>query len=172
MRKNVLVPLAISLTLTVGCAGSDPAYDLKAFSSCDQLVDTLQDQAITEIRWDSAWGNFGSGFGANDFAIMESGVGAPQASDSAGDGERGYSGTNNQVEGVDELDIMETDGEFIYAIAGDHLMVSKVWPPEEAAVSGNIQIEGRPKGLFLLEDKTVVVLSQLGWGEDGAPLSG
>jgi hypothetical protein len=77
-----------------------------------------------------------------------------------------------QVEGVDELDIMETDGEYIYAIAGDHLVVSKVWPPEEAEVSTKIRVEGDAKGIFLLEDKTIVLLSQLGWDQEGAPLSG
>ncbi len=172
MQKFGFTPILIGLSLWSGCSGSDPAYHLEAFSSCDQLVDALQDQAVTEIRWDNAWGNFGSGFSSRDFAVMESEAMAPQASNGGGGDERGYSSTNNQVEGVDELDIMETDGEYIYAIAGDQLMVSKVWPPEEAAVAGQIQIEGSPKGLFLLEDKTVVVLSQLGWGEDAAPLSG
>ena len=172
MQKISFTPMIIALSLWSGCSGKDPAYDLEAFASCGQLVDTLQDQAVTEIRWDNAWGNFGSGFSANDFAVMESEGSAPQASGGSAADDRGYSGTNNQVEGVDELDIMETDGEFIYAIAGDHLMVSKVWPPEEAAVLGQLEIEGRAKGIFLLEDKTVVILSQLGWGEDGAPLSG
>ena len=92
--------------------------------------------------------------------------------DSAYGDERGHSTTNNQVEGVDELDIMETDGQNIYAIAGDHLVISNVWPPEDASVVSKMEVEGSPKGLFLMEDGTLAVLSQLGWGEEGRPESG
>lgn len=173
MRSIKFAPAVATIALTLGCQGRDPAFDLEAFSSCEQLVNTIQDQAITEIRWDNAWGGFSGGFGANDFAMVESSAMSDgRSSDEASVSSGGHSTTNNQVEGVDELDIMETDGEYIYTVAGDHLMISKVWPPEEAAVAGQIQIEGNPKGLFLLEDDTIVVLSQLGWGESGAPASG
>ncbi|MBR0507750.1 MAG: beta-propeller domain-containing protein [Clostridia bacterium] len=33
-----------------------------------------------------------------------------------GEGRKNYSGTNNQVEGIDEADIVKTDGEWIYAL--------------------------------------------------------
>lgn len=170
MRQFKFTPVIATIALSMGCQGRDPSFDLKAFSSCEQLVNTIQDQAITEIRWDNAWGGFTTGFMSSaEFAVAQNDAMGQESSRASGGG---YSTTNNQVEGVDELDIMETDGEFIYAVAGDHLMVSKVWPPEEAAVAGQLKIEGTPKGLFLLEDKTIVLLSQLGWGEGGFPVSG
>ena len=126
--------LLLSVGLLAACSGTDPAFNLSQFSSCDDLEDTIKSQAIEEIRWANAWGGLGglSFATSSDFAVMESAAG--YAMDDSSGSERGYSTTNNQVSGVDELDIMETDGEYIYAVAGDHLVVSDVWPPEEASV--------------------------------------
>ena len=162
----------LSFGLLSACSGIDPAFNLEQFSSCDDLEGTIKSQAIEEIRWANAWGGLGGlGFATSaDFGMVESAAG--EAMNDSGGSSRGYSTTNNQVSGVDELDIMETDGEYIYAIAGDHLVVSDVWPPEEASVAAKLQVEGSPKGLFLMTDGTIAVLSQLGWGESGNPESG
>ena len=164
--------LLLSVGLLAACSGTDPAFNLSQFSSCDDLEDTIKSQAIEEIRWANAWGGLGglSFATSSDFAVMESAAG--YAMDDSSGSERGYSTTNNQVSGVDELDIMETDGEYIYAVAGDHLVVSDVWPPEEASVVAKLEVEGSPKGLFLMDDGMIAVLSQLGWGESGSPASG
>ena len=163
---------ALSFGTLAACSGTDPAYKLDSFSSCDELESTIKSQAIEEIRWANAWGGLGglSFATSTDFAMVESSAG--EAMDDGGGSARGYSTTNNQVSGVDELDIVETDGEYIYAVAGDHLVVSDVWPPEEASIASKLEIEGAPKGLFLMRNGTLAVLSQMGWGEEGNPESG
>ena len=44
-----------------------------------------------------------------------------------------YSTTNIQVEGVDEADIVKTDGGYIYIVAGEAVHIVRSYPPEEAA---------------------------------------
>jgi len=45
-----------------------------------------------------------------------------------------YSETNVQVEGVDEADIVKTDGECLYVVAGQEVIVAKAYPAEEVAI--------------------------------------
>lgn len=50
----------------------------------------------------------------------ESGV---TSSDSAGAGTNGYSQTNTQVEGMDEADVVKTDGTYVYLAAGNAIRI-------------------------------------------------
>ncbi len=69
------------------------------------------------------------------------------------------SGTNTQVEGVDEIDTVKTDGEHIYALFGQgygqDVVIVKSWPPEEIAEVARLELNAR--GLLLHEDKLVVL---------------
>ena len=67
-----------------------------------------------------------------------------------------YSGTNIQVEGVDEADTVKTDGEYIYIVSGGNLTIVKAYPPEEAKVVSKITVEGTITGVFINENKLVI----------------
>ena len=67
-----------------------------------------------------------------------------------------YSTTNIQVEGVDEADIVKTDGEYIYTVSGNNVMIVKAYPPEEAEVLSQIRLNGTIEGIFINEDRLVV----------------
>lgn len=45
-----------------------------------------------------------------------------------------YSTTNVQVEGVDEADIVKTDGKYIYQVNRDKIVVAEVYPAEEMRI--------------------------------------
>ncbi len=82
----------------------------------------------------------------------------------------GYSGTNVQVAGIDELDTVKTDGSYIY-LAGDlDVAIVRAVPASElaivarvpAAVSTNASVNvsaARVTGLFLVEQRLIVVAS-------------
>jgi uncharacterized secreted protein with C-terminal beta-propeller domain len=65
-----------------------------------------------------------------------------------------YSTTNVQVTGVDEADIVKTDGEYIYVIANNTIYILKAYPPENAALISKITFENNtyPAGLFISSD--------------------
>lgn len=60
-----------------------------------------------------------------------------------------YSKTNVQVEGVDEADIVKTDGEFIYVIRDSILIILKAYPPDEAGIVSRIQADGTIRGMLI-----------------------
>jgi uncharacterized secreted protein with C-terminal beta-propeller domain len=49
-----------------------------------------------------------------------------------------YSTTNIQVAGVDEADILKTDGEYIYLVSGSSVLILKAYPAEEAEIVSRI----------------------------------
>jgi len=67
-----------------------------------------------------------------------------------------YSTTNIQVEGVDEADIVKTDGEYIYVVSSKSVVILKAYPAEEAEVISTIDLDGVLKGAFINDDKLVV----------------
>lgn len=52
--------------------------------------------------------------------------------------ESAYSTTNIQVSGVDEADIVKTDGEYLYVISGANVFILKAYPSDEAEILSKI----------------------------------
>jgi len=67
-----------------------------------------------------------------------------------------YSTTNIQVAGVDEADIVKTDGGYIYLVSGNRTIIVKAYPPEQAQVLSEIELEGTVAGIFINGDRLVV----------------
>src|SRR5690606_13641597 len=67
-----------------------------------------------------------------------------------------YSGTNTQVEGVDEADIVKTDGKYIYLVHGGRFAVLKAWPATELSEASSIDIDGEPIEMFVEEGRALV----------------
>ncbi|MCJ7669110.1 MAG: beta-propeller domain-containing protein [Dehalococcoidia bacterium] len=67
-----------------------------------------------------------------------------------------YSATNIQVAGVDEADIVKTDGQYIYVASGNKTIIVKAYPPEQAQALSEIELEGRVIGIFIKGDRLVV----------------
>lgn len=101
------------------------------------------------------------GGGAADAGTVGSGGGGG-GRESLGGGAFGrpHSDTNVQVEGVDEADILETDGEHIYLLHGAELFVLDAWPADETQVQGSTRLEGSPVEMFVADGKAAV-FSQL-----------
>ncbi|MFH0798441.1 MAG: beta-propeller domain-containing protein [Candidatus Woesearchaeota archaeon] len=89
-------------------------------------------------------------------AAMEESVQMPSAVQADG-GDLDFSGTNVQVQGVDEGDILKTDGNYIYTITDSTLFIVKAYPGEEAQVVSTVKFDKMsPMGLFISGDKMVV----------------
>ncbi len=69
-----------------------------------------------------------------------------------------YSGTNDQVQGVDESDLVQTDGNYIYTLSGNQLTVIDVRDPQNAQVVATVQVgNAAASGLYLVDGRIVVV---------------
>ncbi|MFA5163476.1 MAG: beta-propeller domain-containing protein [Patescibacteria group bacterium] len=67
-----------------------------------------------------------------------------------------YSTTNIQVAGVDEGDIIKSDGNYLYALVYNDLYIIKAQPASEAQVISKITFKSRPQDLYVTGDRLVV----------------
>ncbi|MDD3190458.1 MAG: beta-propeller domain-containing protein [Candidatus Pacebacteria bacterium] len=67
-----------------------------------------------------------------------------------------YSSTNVQVEGVDEGDIVKTDGDYIYTVSGNKLLIFDAVPAGEAKILSRTAINYNPSGIYMSGDKLAV----------------
>jgi inhibitor of cysteine peptidase len=81
---------------------------------------------------------------------------AEMAFDSAGSPAPDYSATNIQVAGVDEADIVKTDGEYLYVVSGNRTIIVKAYPQQEARIISEIQVEGMTLAVFINEDRLII----------------
>jgi uncharacterized secreted protein with C-terminal beta-propeller domain len=81
-----------------------------------------------------------------------------------------YTGTNNQEKGVEEADIIKTDGKFVYTVRGQELVIAKTWPVDQTSVAARVTFKTLyPQHLFL-KGTDVIVQGQTteavpGWSE-------
>jgi hypothetical protein len=70
-----------------------------------------------------------------------------------------HSETNNQVAGVDEPDLVKTDGNYLYQVSNGALRIIRSWPAAETAKVAKVELEGTPKKLFVLGDRVLIYSS-------------
>ncbi|WP_033543065.1 beta-propeller domain-containing protein [Planococcus sp. CAU13] len=124
---------------------------ITALSTEEELKDYFR-QLLELQKNTERYGAFGEGSG------METSESA--SSDTAGSGEGGsHSSTNNQVEGVDEADLVKTDGSYIYSISESRVIIMDARYPDDLSVGAEIVLEPEmyPQQLFL-SDNTLVVM--------------
>jgi hypothetical protein len=128
----------------------DPDVTLVPFADCEEMNTYMGRMARQEVLYDWRWEPGGLLFGSRDTALaFEDGGGE-------GGGASSYSTTNVQEEGVDESDLVKTDGTWLYSLSGTTAVVSRAWPVEEAAMVASVAIDGQPSGLYLYGDLLVV----------------
>lgn len=71
-----------------------------------------------------------------------------------------YSGTNVQVQGVDEADVVKTDGEYIYQVNQQRIVIVKAYPSEKMKVESIIDLNEtnfNPVEMYIHGNKLVVI---------------
>jgi uncharacterized secreted protein with C-terminal beta-propeller domain len=128
------------------------AESLRAVQDCAQLRAYFTAVAVeTLVRYRYGWWRFQP--------WMDAGGGDPSASAPSD-----YTTTNTQEQGVDELDIVKTDGSFLYVAQDDRLNVVRSWPPTESARVASLALDASANGLFLLGDRALVIATAWGGG--------
>lgn len=72
--------------------------------------------------------------------------------------------TNVQVEGVDEADLVETDGEFLYIVSGQDLVIVRAAEGEVLSVASRVHLDDTPVGMYLDGDRLAIVSSRDDFG--------
>lgn len=94
----------------------------------------------------------------NTWSIGIDSVGSTESSSSSSN-TKDYSTTNIQIENVDEADIVKTDGDYIYSISEDNVIITDAKDPKQPKVVATIQSEDDdiPEDIILYKDKLVVI---------------
>jgi len=136
--------------------------NMNRFTSYDELKEYL-------TEYSSGYGgDYIRGFGFGDFIMPSLAADgsevtiyydtATEASQAAGSND--YSGTNIQVEGVDEADVVKTDGEYIYYAKGTKVVIIKAYPVEDAGIVKRLNFENTVSDLYVNGDRLVVFTSK------------
>ncbi|HEV2389693.1 MAG TPA: beta-propeller domain-containing protein [Nitrososphaerales archaeon] len=95
---------------------------------------------------------------ATETAVSTTTVAAPGAgSTSSGPS---YTTTNNQVQGVDELDIVKTDGTYLYVASSQAVSIIRAYPVDATSVVSTIQLPNFSVIGISLEPQRLAVLGQ------------
>lgn len=126
-------------------------YELKNFSSYDELFDFIKKKYEGEIIRYYENGAYITAYGGN--------VKTTTIPHSSLDGEANldFSKTNIQVGGVDEADVVKTDGKYIYLVSQNQVFIIRAYPPENATVLSKIVFEDAfPSNIFVNENNLLI----------------
>ena len=141
----ILTAIAIILLVaffSVSALNKKTAIDLRKFASYNEL------SAFIKSHSDSSYTQFGA-----------LGINAPETSSTTKTSEYGandYSTTNIQVAGVDEPDIVKTDGKYIYTVSDGKVIIIDAYPAEKAANVSKIELNWTASQIFVNGNKLII----------------
>ena len=110
------------------------------------------------VMTDGGLGGSGGGYSIDDIAESGSSLSLGDSIKSNSNSSDDYSTTNIQVENVDEADITKTDGEYVYSLSSDRVIITDVRDVSNLSIASEIDvIDGYPIDLMLTDGKLVVI---------------
>jgi inhibitor of cysteine peptidase len=137
---------------------------MSQFQSFDELKDYLGERDSGGLYWGMPF--MSRGLGVDVMAMEEvSSISLAPGSDgvaklSASGFSDDYSGTNIQVEGVDEADIVKTDGQFIYFAKGTEVIIVKAYPVSDAKVVSRINRTNPVQDIYINGNRLIIFTAQ------------
>jgi uncharacterized secreted protein with C-terminal beta-propeller domain len=123
---------------------SPDGHSLKAVNDCGALFDYVTEVVVEALVRQLYW-----------WQVVPLGGGPVRETDSSS-AITDYTTTNVQEQGVDELDLVKTDGQYLYVTQDDLFAVARSWPPERSHLSATLPLEGFARGLFVRRDLAAV----------------
>ena len=160
MEKSNIMTLSILIALVLLVASSlfiiqmnvKNKDNLKKFDSYEELQ-TFINNTRSYINFYS----FETAI-ATDFAAAETFDSGLKSAESG----TSYSTTNIQVEGVDEPDIVKTDGRYIYTVSGNKVVIIEAYPAENMKEASKIEFNESMgvRNIFINGDNLIVFLQE------------
>lgn len=138
------------------------AATLKAFASCNELESTIKEIVKNKLENGNLYCGGDIVYDMPTTTPSDP-TSSPDMLGEAGDGSSSpvqFTDTNIQEAGIDESDIVKTDGTHVFALGTSKLHIAKAWPAADFGEVASVDIEGTPKSLYI-KDNTVVVFSTM-----------
>jgi len=142
------------------------AAALRAFDSCDALTAELRRRGVAQLAAGGSGAVLRGGMG--DVAVAAEAQGAAAAGPAPAAGGTNWSDTNVQVEGVDEPDVVKTDGTHVYTVADGALRIVDV-RGDRPRVTATLPMDGGAPRELLLHGDRLLVLGDDAVAEGGRP---
>ena len=149
--------ILVSVFFLSSLEGNPYSYNVNTFSSYDDLRDFLKNNLEINNYYGWSFDDVSQSRPMLESGSSKSGDSIP-GSNFESDGSVDYSETNIQVEGVDEPDIVKTDGTFLYVLANQTIFILRGYPAEDAVVLSKISIEDDVylSNMFINDDTLIV----------------
>lgn len=177
---RALIPLLLVAVLLVSTLsflslklGAEVEPQVRRFSSYQELKDFLKERReIYNFKYLSGMVyDFGYWAAGSTPVVRLGTVAQAFAIEASNDGSKDHSSTNIQVQGVDEADIVKTDGEYIYLVSGQSIFIIHAYPAEEAMVLSKIELDGIPQEIFVNKNRLAIFGNQfVSFMEDEKPI--
>ncbi len=154
MKRGLMLFLPLLLVAVTGCprqtaSKENGPAELKRFASASELKQYLTNQYQQANR---RGGLLDGLFGGGAAAPTTAGNSAEGAT-----GGKDYSGTNVQEEGVDESDVIKTDGTYLYVLANQKLEIIQAVPAADMKAVGHLDLDLPGSELYLGTGKAIVL---------------
>jgi hypothetical protein len=139
-----------ALATAHGCEDVEAQVKARAIAQMNAALDAALKMALAGTCWDGTVGGM-------DGALPPMPASPAPSGEDSGPSER--SGTNDQVRGVDEPDLVKTDGTHLYVVADGKLQILAAWPAAETRRLATLAVPGIAKRLLVHGDRAVVFSS-------------
>ncbi len=133
-------------------------YSLNTFTNYEDL------QAFLEKRFGTS-GNHGR-YTGGPLIMYEKSTNAPTADGAAVSNQGGllpYSKTNVKVAGVDEPDIVKTDGNYLYVVANNTVFIIKAYPALDATILSRISLQNVSINNIFIRGNQLIIFGNTGY---------
>lgn len=163
---TAVILLLTSLSLTVAFWPRQvDASTTERFKDIQELQSFVDSQTRMASLWDQNY--YFSPFvreiaqtsGAKS-ALAPAPTAAPATDTAASGATNDFSASNNQVAGVDEADIVKSDGSYLYVKSGRKIDILAAYPPDGARVLSSLNFDDPPLGLFVHGTQLLVISQQ------------
>ena len=144
----LFIIIASAYVFDINTQEPEKQSQLMRFNSDQELI-----QALEKARKNQNYARKG--------LMLESATMLEDSGTDGGGPDLDYSETNIQVQGVDEADIIKTDGNYIYLVSNRNLIIAKSYPAEQAEILSTTHLNTfNSKEIFLHKNRLLIFGSE------------
>jgi len=128
-------------------------YDVKTFASYEELTEFISGSSGQSFYYDDWLGSAVPNAATSEKIAIDA-----RESDDAGGSTVDFSETNVQVAGVDEPDIVKTDGTYLYIVSQNKVIIVRAFPAENATIETELSFNESTtiQNIFIYGTKLVI----------------
>lgn len=159
---GILIVFIIACTSLIAIIAFSPldkgtyTYELNTFQSYDELITFLQKRFESDANQGRYYESYNLATQKSESVMSDNGA------TQGGEATPSYSTTNIQVAGVDEPDMVKTDGTYLYMIANQTVFIIKAYPASEAIILSRITITNVTISNIFIQGDHLVVFGNTG----------